>query len=203
VSEILDLINRVGLTPAAYLDLMTRQADADPGAEADDIRRERREFTQLNRHRTGRISRTWQPSTELAALVARLTARQTWLLLTEPWCGDSAQCVPCLVIVAEQQPAVTLRLVLRDKNLDLMDQYLTDGKRGIPRLVAFDPTGRELFHWGPRPAAAQAVFETAKREGLAKPDVLKRLHLFYGRNRGAALDAEMIAVLNTYLDGGR
>ena len=54
-----------------------------------------------------------------------------------------------------------------------------------------------------RPAAAQAVFDEAKAEGLAKPDLLERLHLFYGRNRGAALDAEFVALLDTFLDGVR
>lgn len=201
MSDILDLIEAAGLTPAAYLDLMTEQAGADPATEADESALEKLEFTKLNLHRTGRISRTWQPTADLAGLLARLNTKQTWLVLTEPWCGDSAQCLPCLVTMAQQQPNITVRLVLRDENLDLMDRYLTNGSRSIPRLVAFDTEGHELFQWGPRPAAAQEVFQAAKDEGLEKPDILERLHLFYGRNRGVALDAEFVTLLNTYLDG--
>ena len=137
----------------------------------------------------------------MSALLARLPDGMTWLVLTEPWCGDSAQCLPCLVTMADQQPHISLYLVLRDDNLDLMDQYLTDGKRSIPRLVAFDADGQELFQWGPRPAAAQEVFAAAKAEGLAKPEILERLHLFYGRNRNAALEDEFVTLLNTFLDG--
>ena len=195
MTDIREHIARVGLTPAAYHEFFSRQAAPDPANEPDAAAREILEYTRLNWHRTGRIARTWQPSAALATELARLTAPQTWLVLTEPWCGDSAQCLPCLVVLAERQPAIDLRLVLRDANLDLMDRFLTDGKRSIPRLAAFDEGGNELFRWGPRPRAAQDVFDQAKAEGLAKPDLLERLHLFYGRNRGAALDAEFVALL--------
>jgi len=84
-----------------------------------------------------------------------------------------------------------------------MDQYLTNGSRSIPRLVALDAGGQELFHWGPRPAAALEVFQAAKSEGLEKADILEKLHLFYGRNRGMALDAEIVSLLTTHLDGAQ
>jgi hypothetical protein len=201
VATILEQLARVGLTPSTYLATMKRQAAADPADLADPADREKLEFTRLNLHRTERIARTWRPSSELAELIACVTTPQTWLVLTEPWCGDSAQCLPCIVTLAELQPAVTLRLVLRDENPDLMDRYLTNGKRSIPRLVALDAGGAELFSWGPRPAAAQEIFAAARDEGLEKPDILQRLHLFYGRNRGAALDAEFVTLLSNYLDG--
>ena len=203
MAEILDHVTRVGLTPAAYVELMTAQAAGDPADFSEDEEREKLEFTKLNLHRTGRISRTWQPTAELSALLDQMTTPQTWLVLTEPWCGDSAQCLPCLVKMAEQQPAITVQLVLRDTNLDLMDQYLTNGSRSIPRLVAFDGQGQELFQWGPRPAAAQEVFLAAKNEGLEKPDIMEKLHLFYGRNRGVTLDAEFVSLLSAYLEDAR
>ncbi len=195
MTDILERISRVALTPTAYLDIMTAQAEGDPADLKDEGERELLEFTQLNLHRTGRLARTWQPSTELAAALAGIDQPQTWLVLTEPWCGDSAQCLPCLVKMAEVQPAITMQLVLRDSHLDLMDLYLTNGSRSIPRLVAFDAAGAEIFQWGPRPAAAQDVFLAARNEGLEKPGIQEKLHLFYGRNRGAALDAEFVALL--------
>ncbi len=195
MTAILDHINRAGLTTDQYLAAFRATAAAILPDDADEETCQRLEFTQLNLHRTERILRTWQPSAALAAELARLTRAQTWLVLTEPWCGDSAQCLPCIEVMAGLQPAISLRMVLRDENLDLMDQYLTKGKRSIPRLVAFDAEGNETFGWGPRPAAAQAVFDQAKAEDLAKPDLLERLHLFYGRDRGAALDAEFVTLL--------
>ena len=74
--------------------------------------------------------------------MARIDHPQLWMVLTEPWCGDSAQCLPCLDILAEIHAYITMRFLLRDDNLDIMDHYLTDGKRSIPLLVAFDPEGR-------------------------------------------------------------
>ena len=181
-----------------YLDLMTEQANQatdDLDAEAA----ERVGYTKLNLHRTLRIGRTYKVAEELVALMRRLTRPQTWLVLTEPWCGDSAQCLPHLAVLSDLNKHVTLRILLRDENLDVMDRYLTEGKRSIPRLVAFDEAGTELFTWGPRPAAAQAVFAQAQTAGLAKPDLLEKLHLFYGRDRGRALEAEFIELLTAHL----
>ena len=52
MAEILDHMARVGLTPAAYLELMTNQAAGDPDDLSDDLsddsEREKREFTKLN-----------------------------------------------------------------------------------------------------------------------------------------------------------
>jgi hypothetical protein len=83
----------------------------------------------------------------------------------------------------------------------IMDGYLTGASRSIPILVAFDLEGHELFRWGPRPAEAQAVISTALAEGLENPGRREKLHLFYGRNRGRALDGEMVALLKRSQDG--
>jgi hypothetical protein len=189
-----------GLDWPAYRDEMERAAAVDPATLAGEAA-ERAEFSKLNLHRTERILRTWRPSADLEALVGELAGPQTWLVLTEAWCGDSAQCLPMIVRLAELAPDVTLRILLRDDNLEVMDRYLTDGKRAIPKLAAFDAEGAELFRWGARPAAAQAVMDEAVAEGLAKADRLERLHLFYGRDRGRALDAEFVALLSAHRKG--
>lgn len=183
-----------GLTYAAYMDLMAERA-ATPEPADDAEAAERIGYTKLNLHRSGRISRTWRPSDELAALAARLVGPQLWMVLTEPWCGDSAQCLPYIKLLTDLNPAIDLRLILRDTNLDIMDAFLTDGKRSIPRLVIFAADGRVLGQWGPRPAEAQVVFAEAKSAGLEKPQLLEKLHLWYGRNRGQALAAEFTALL--------
>ena len=199
-AEFIQHVTESGLDPSAYHEVMEQRAAIDP-AGLEGTEAEHAEFAKLNLHRVGRILRTWRPSEELAALVARIDHPQFWMALTEPWCGDSAQCLPCLEILATSNPHLTIRYVLRDDNPGIMDKYLTDGKRSIPLVAAFDPEGAELFRWGPRPAEAQAVFDAATAEGLEKPAKLEKLHLFYGRNRGRALDGEMVTVLGNYLDG--
>lgn len=183
-----------GLTLEQYMQVMADRADQPvDGLSAEDA--ERVGFTKLNLHRSLRIGRTHTVDDDLAGLVRALPEPTVWMVLTEPWCGDSAQCLPYIALFADRNPAVDLRVVLRDDNLDIMDAYLTDGKRSIPRLVIFSADGRELGQWGPRPKAAQAVFDAAKAAGDEKPRLLEKLHLWYGRDRGAALTAEFTALL--------
>lgn len=188
------------LTYPAYMDLMAAAAAAAPPA-GDAEAAERIEYTKLNLHRSQRIARTWQPSGELVSLLQIITEPEQWLVLTEPWCGDSAQCLPCVAVMAEQQPNIGLHILPRDANLDIMDQFLTGGKRSIPIVVMFDAAGREVGRWGPRPAAAQFEFDAAKAGGLGKPEILERLHLWYGRDRGRAVDAEFCTLLKRRMGG--
>ena len=59
-----------------------------------------------------------------------------WLVLTEAWCGDAAQSLPIINKMAEVSDNITLRLILRDENLDVMDQFLQNGRsRSIPKLI--------------------------------------------------------------------
>ena len=183
-----------GLSYAAYLDIMATEAAQDTaGFSAEDVQQV--EFTRLNLHRSRRIARTYKMDRELARLLDGITQPQLWMVLTEPWCGDSAQCLPYIALLADRNPRIDLRVLLRDDNLDIMDLYLTNGTLSIPRLVVFADDGRELFRWGARPVAAQEVFVAAKAAGLEKPQIMEKLHLWYGRNRGQALEAEFIALL--------
>jgi hypothetical protein len=72
------------------------------------------------------------------------------IVLTADWCGDAALNVPVLQRIAEESN-IELRFLVRDENLDLMDQYLTNGKsRSIPIFVFIDQDGKETMVWGPR-----------------------------------------------------
>ena len=186
---------QAGLTPQQYHEAFTQQANLDP-TTLNAEQAEMLEYTRLNLHRSQRIANNYKVSEDIAALVQAIDAPQTWLVLTEPWCGDSAQCLPHIARLAQLNANIDLRLLMRDDNLDVMDDFLTDGKRSIPRLVIFDAEGEELAQWGPRPAEAQVVFNKAKEAKLEKPEILERLHLFYGRNRGAAMEDEMRYLLS-------
>ena len=76
-----------------------------------------------------------------------------------------------------------------------MDLYLTNGTKSIPILVALDNEGVELFHWGPRPKEAADLVKNAKAEGLEHDAFIEKLHLWYGKNRGAALENEIMQLL--------
>lgn len=200
MESLLEIVARAGLDPDGWRLLLKQAAEADPAGLPPE-QAEWPAITRMNLQRTLRLERTWQPTPQLAARLMRINVPQTWLVLSEPWCGDSAQCLPCLGVAARLSPLVRLRVLRRDAHPEVMDRYLTRGTRSIPVLVALADDGSELFRWGPRPAAAQAVVEAARAAGLDKHVVQERLHLFYGRDRGRALDAELVAVLEAAFGG--
>ena len=125
-------------------------------------------YTQLNQQRMHRLDKSIELLPETEALIRGITLPQTWLVLTEAWCGDAAQSVPVMHALAARNPLISLRFLLRDENPALMDRYLTNGvSRSIPKLIGIDTTTSEqLFVWGPRPAALQHIFLQMKAEGM-------------------------------------
>ncbi|WP_066319539.1 thioredoxin family protein [Bacillus sp. FJAT-29814] len=78
------------------------------------------------------------------------------IVLTEDWCGDALLNNPILMRIAEAA-GIQIRMVLRDQNLELMDQYLTNGtSRAIPIFIFIDQEGNEVAVWGPRAPEVQA-----------------------------------------------
>jgi len=152
------------------------------------------DYTKLNLARTRRLEKTLKIDDEVRAIIAK-AAPQTWIVITEMWCGDSAQCLPVIHALAELSPAIELRIFPRDENLELMDQYLTNGSRSIPKLIAINTgTGEELFNWGPRPKAAQAVVDEVKAT-LSKEELAEVLHGWYNTNKGQDVVKEISALM--------
>ena len=153
-------------------------------------------YTQLNQQRMHRWDKTIQllPSAETA--IRSISTPQTWLVLTEAWCGDAAHSIPVLHALAVLNPLITLRLLFRDENPQLMDRYLTNGvSRSIPKLIGLDTlTREELFTWGPRPAPLQALFLKIKEEGAAYPAIKEELQRWYNKDKTIAIQEEMAAL---------
>lgn len=86
------------------------------------------------------------------------------IVLTEDWCGDAMLNVPILLRIAEKAK-IDVRILLRDENLDLMDQYLTNGKsRSIPIFIFIDEDGNEVAKWGPRAERVQQFTDEARNK---------------------------------------
>lgn len=84
------------------------------------------------------------------------------IVLTEDWCGDAMLNIPILIRIAEQAN-IPVKMLLRDENLELMDQYLTNGKaRSIPIFIFIDEAGNEVAKWGPRANAIQQYLDDAR-----------------------------------------
>jgi hypothetical protein len=131
------------------------------------------EYTRLNEQRMSRIEKTFKADEAAQHTLGSIGQPMTWLVLTEGWCGDAAQIVPILQHMAESQPNLELRLLLRDQHPDVMDAFLTNGGRAIPVVIFVEPsTGRVLGHWGPRPTEAQHLMSgfSAKMKAATTPE---------------------------------
>ena len=124
----------------------------------------------------------------------------TWVLLSEAWCGDAAQIVPVLGKIASESDQIDLKIVLRDEHLDIMNHYLTNGGRSIPKLICLDQQEQEIFVWGPRPATIQQVVNVTKAEGITDHAVLvERIQYAYNQNQTRSIQEEikdLLASLN-------
>ena len=85
------------------------------------------------------------------------------IVLTEDWCGDAMLNIPILLKLAEASD-MNVRMLLRDQNLELMDQYLTNGKsRSIPIFIFIDENGNEVAKWGPRAEKIQQYVDASNK----------------------------------------
>jgi hypothetical protein len=153
------------------------------------------DYTKMNVHRMTRLDTTFKFIPELEEAL-RLAKPQTWLVITEAWCGDAANIVPVFDQVERANPAIKVRYILRDENLDIMDQYLTNGGRSIPKMVVLDADGNEIGTWGPRPAEAQALMDEWKVQGLPYSEKAEKLQLWYARNRTVEIQKELAALIS-------
>jgi hypothetical protein len=155
-------------------------------------------YAKMNIQRMHRWDKTFELRPEVTRKIQTLPA-QNWWVITEGWCGDSAQNLPVLNKMAEaSEGKINLRIILRDENPEIMNQYLTNGiSKSIPILAAFDLHGTPLFKWGPRPEGAQALL-TAWRSNpvpMAFEDFEVEMHTWYARDKGNALQDEIMQLV--------
>jgi hypothetical protein len=153
-------------------------------------------YSQLNVQRMHRVEKTIQILPEVKEGMLAVTRPQTWLVLTEGWCGDASQSLPVIKALADLNPNIRMRILLRDDNPELIDRYLTNGiSRSIPKLIALDPaTGAELFTWGPRPIALQESFYGMRSEGLPFDVIKEELQRWYNADKTVSIQRELAAL---------
>jgi len=124
------------------------------------------------------------------------------IVLTEPWCGDSLAIFPVVRKIAEANGNWDMKVLRRDENPDLMDRFLTRGARAVPIFLFLSTDSSLLFRWGPRPKAAQDIFELYREEfkqgKIEKSDVIKKIRNFYARDRGQAILAELLGIFKEH-----
>ncbi len=118
------------------------------------------------------------------------------LVITEPWCGDSLALLPVIWKMSEAKSDWEIKIILRDKHPDLIDQFLTNNVRAIPVFLFLDNSGELILKWGPRPEKAQEIFEMHRdliaTGQLEKTEVIKKIRTFYAKNRGEAVYQDLM-----------
>lgn len=150
------------------------------------------EYTKMNVQRMNRLDKQIKLNEDLKEALEKIDDDWVWLVLTEAWCGDAAQNIPVIAKIAGRNEHIELKLILRDQHLDIMDEYLTNGGRSIPKLICLEEeTLDEIGTWGPRPAGAQRLAMKLKND----PDVStkewgEKLHGWYAKDKTQQLQSE-------------
>ena len=156
-------------------------------------------YTKLNFSRLKRSYKTTEIANETKAMLEKISTPLTWLVLTETWCGDAAQNIPVLAKMAELNPAISLKLIFRDENPEVMDNFLTNGSKSIPKLICVNENLEVLGTWGPRPAAIQSWFVEEKNKPTTDMDQLKiDLQQKYNADKGQGLQSELMELLQQW-----
>lgn len=155
-------------------------------------------YSKLNEARMNRLEKTIKISESVAGKLQNLDNHYIWLVLSEGWCGDAAQILPILDKMAhDSNKKIDLRIALRDENDDLMNQYLTNGGRAIPKIIVIcKEAGIVRADWGPRPKGATELMAIHKRDvGPIDEKIKTDLQLWYLADKGISVQDELIEIM--------
>lgn len=154
-------------------------------------------YTMLNDRRMNRWDKTIKVPADISGRINEVNEKMTWLVLTESWCGDAAHLMPAMNKLAELNDNIDLKVVLRDDNSDLMDEFLTEGSRSIPKLIMIDNTNGEVVNtYGPRPSTVTKIVNDFKNTyGKLTPEFKEDLQRWYNKDKGQTTLEDLVESL--------
>ena len=157
-------------------------------------------FTLLNEKRMSRWNKRLKVSDQDKKELMKFNSEMIWLIISESWCGDAAHILPVLNVVAELNGHIDLRIALRDDNKELMNLFLTHGKRAIPKLIMIDSNTLEVIDsYGPRPFIVTEIVEDFKtKNGQLTPDFKEHLQHWYNQDKGQTIIHDLIDLLEKH-----
>jgi len=196
MDEIIKASLAKSLSYQEYRDLMTQlvenESTTGPNKSHDLV-----EYTKLNDQRMKRWDKTIKVSDSIKENLNQITSKQTWLVLTESWCGDAAHVIPVFNKMAELSKNINLRLVLRDENEALMNQFLTNGGKSIPKLIVIDEeTQKVITSFGPRPAdATKLIVDYKAKHKEITQEIKEQLQQWYNKDKGQSVMRELLELI--------
>jgi hypothetical protein len=154
-------------------------------------------YAELNETRMNRLEKTITIADEIIQKLQNCSKNYIWLVLAESWCGDAAQILPVIHKMSEVSPAIQFNIVLRDDHDALMQQFLTNGGKAIPKLIILDAQTLEvLADWGPRPQGAkQLIVDYKSVHGVVDETAKIELQKWYLHDKGSSIQQEILEIM--------
>ncbi len=154
-------------------------------------------YSRLNETRMDRLDKTMAVDEAIISKLNSIQSQHIWLVIAEGWCGDAAQLLPIFNKMSEVSDHIDLKIVFRDENDELMNLFLTNGNKSIPKLIILDKNSLEVIaDWGPRPKGAVELIQNYKEKfGVIDDTIKAELQMWYLHNKGLSTQKEIIELL--------
>ncbi|MCF8319731.1 MAG: thioredoxin family protein [Flavobacterium sp.] len=154
-------------------------------------------YSRLNETRMHRLDKTMIIDDSIISKLKAIQSYYIWLVIAEGWCGDAAQLLPIFHKMSEVSDHIDLKIVFRDDNEDLMNLFLTNGNKSIPKLIILDKNSLDLIaDWGPRPkGAVELVLNYKEKFGVIDDTIKSDLQMWYLHDKGLSTQKEILELL--------
>lgn len=154
-------------------------------------------YSELNETRMNRLDKTIKITPENTDFLVNVETEYIWLVLSEGWCGDAAQLLPIMNKMAQLSDKIDLKVAFRDQNPELMNLFLTNGGKAIPKLIIINKATLEVVvDWGPRPAdAIKLIVDYKAKFGVVDETIKTELQMWYLHDKGVSTQNEIRALL--------
>jgi Thioredoxin len=154
-------------------------------------------YSKLNETRMNRLDKTIFVEKSITQKLNLLQDHYYWLVLSEGWCGDAAQLLPIFNKMANVSDKIELKVLFRDENEALMNFFLTNGGKAIPKLLILEKDTLHLKgNWGPRPEGASSLIKSYKQQyGVVDETAKTELQLWYLHDKGLSTQNELVDLM--------
>ncbi|WP_134398148.1 thioredoxin family protein [Flavobacterium psychrophilum] len=155
------------------------------------------QYSKLNDNRMNRLDKTIRIEEKVLKSFNSLKKKYYWLVISESWCGDAAQLIPVFNKIANESESIELRLIFRDENEALMNLFLTNGSKSIPKIIILEKETMQLKgSWGPRPEGAVNLIKSYKEQyGIVDETAKTDLQLWYLHDKGLSTQNELATLM--------
>ena len=154
-------------------------------------------YSRLNETRMHRLDKTIAIDLAINSKLESISNQYIWLVIAEGWCGDAAQILPIFNKMSEVSDHIDFKSVFRDDNEALMNLFLTNGSKSIPKLIILYKNALDVIaDWGPRPKGAIDLVQNYKDKfGVIDDTIKAELQMWYLHDKGLSTQKEIMELL--------